>query len=65
VHFFSCSAGHRRFKKTQNKKSVQTPLFLFVHAPPVAVARGKTRRHCSCCSRMFPNTVKDFWGSVL
>jgi hypothetical protein len=28
----------------------------------VAVARGKTRRHCSCRSRRFSSTVMDFGG---
>ena len=55
---FSLVAGggdlHRRRGKEEEKKSFQAPLFFsfsiggtWTHAPPVTVARGKTRRHCS------------------
>jgi len=59
VFLFAGDGGsHRRRRKKEGKKSIQIPPVsgvpcggAWTHAPPVTVVRGKTRRHCSCCSR--------------
>jgi hypothetical protein len=72
VRFFSCSAGRRRFRRIEGEENIPEPLFFWVssggawaHAPPVAMARGRTRSRSSCCHRTGPSTVVDFWMAVL
>jgi hypothetical protein len=71
--FFSSFAGdggcHRRRGREEEKRLRQILLFssacggAWVHAPPVAVARARTRRHCSGLQKGFP-AISGFLGNV-
>jgi len=64
VAFLCCFAGHgiAGVAEEERRRSQFRPAAFPADAPPVTVARGKTRRHCCCNSRSVPLQFPEFLG---
>jgi hypothetical protein len=67
LRFFCCCYRSPPAQEEEEKKPTLGALLpglfhsgAWVHAPPVTVARGKTRRHCSCGGRRVSLQFLDF-----